>query len=144
MDGCIFCKIAKGEIDSAKVYEDEKFFAFLDAKPLNPGHTLLLPKNHTDYIFDVEDPLYSEIFKTAKKLAKPIKNAVGAKRIGIVVEGFGVPHVHVHLVPLNQGYEIDPDRARSATKKELEETAEKIKKEISPRADLGTSLRSDL
>ena len=58
MDGCIFCKIAKGEIDSAKVYEDEKFFAFLDMKPINPGHTLLIPKKHIDNIFNIEEPLH--------------------------------------------------------------------------------------
>ncbi len=131
MDGCIFCKIANGEIDSAKVYEDEKFFAFLDIRPLNPGHTLLLPKIHIDYIFDVEEPLYSELFETAKKLAGPIRDAVQSKRIGISVEGFGVPHAHVHLVPINKGFELDPNRAKTANPKELLEIADKIKKEIS-------------
>jgi len=130
MDGCIFCKIAKGEIDSAKIYEDEKFFAFLDMRPLNPGHTLLLPKKHIDYIFDVGEPLYSEIFKTAKKLSKPIQNAVQSKRIGLAIEGFGVPHTHVHLIPINNANEIDPRRAKKATTEELQEVAEKIKREI--------------
>jgi histidine triad (HIT) family protein len=130
MEGCIFCKFIKGEINTAEIYEDEKFFAFLDNKPLNSGHTLLLPKKHIDYIFDVEEPLYSEIFKTAKKLSKSIKNAVGSKRIGLVIEGFGVSHAHIHLIPLNKGREIDPDRAKPATEKELKETAEKIKKEL--------------
>ncbi len=131
MDGCIFCKIAEGEIDVPKIYEDEKFFAFLDAKPINPGHTLLIPKSHVDYIFDVEEPLYSELFETAKKLAGPIRDAVQSKRIGISVEGFGVPHAHVHLVPINKGFELDPNRAKTANPKELLEIADKIKKEIS-------------
>ena len=113
-----------------KVYEDEKFFAFLDIRPLNPGHTLLLPKEHVDYIFDVGEPLYSEIFEIAKKLSKPIQNAVQAKRIGLVAEGFGVPHVHVHIIPLNKGHEIDPARAKTATNEELQKVAEKIKLEI--------------
>ncbi len=130
MDGCIFCKIAKGEIDSAKVYEDEKFFAFLDAKPLNPGHTLLLPKEHVDYVFEVNEPLYSELFKTAKKLSKPIQNAVQSKRIGLAIEGFGVPHIHIHLIPINNANEIDPHRAKKATTEELQEVAEKIKNNL--------------
>lgn len=130
MDSCIFCKIAKGEIDSAKIYEDDKFFAFLDARPLNPGHTLLLPKEHVDYVFEVDEPLYSELFKTAKKLSKPIQNAVQSKRIGLAIEGFGVPHIHIHLIPINNANEIDPHRAKKATTEELQEVAEKIKKEI--------------
>lgn len=131
MDGCIFCKITKGEIEAAKIYEDEKFFAFLDANPLNPGHTLLIPKQHADYIFDIGEPLYSEIFKMAKFLSKPIQNVAQAKKIGLVVEGFGMPHTHVHIIPLNKGREIDPARAKTANPKELLEIAGKIKKEIS-------------
>lgn len=131
MDDCVFCKIIKGEIEAVKIWEDDKFFAFLDIKPVNPGHALLLPKKHVDYIFDVEEPLYSEIFQIAKKLAKPIKNAMAVKRIGIIVEGFGVPHAHIHLVPINFG-EIDPQRAKDATAEELSDIAEKIKREISP------------
>jgi histidine triad (HIT) family protein len=129
MDDCVFCKIIKGEIEAAKIWENEKFFAFLDIKPVNPGHTLLLPKKHIDYIFDVEEPLYSELFQAAKKLSRPIKNAVGSRRIGVSIEGFGVPHAHIHLVPINKGYELDPNKAKPATTKELNEVAEKIKKE---------------
>jgi len=131
MEGCIFCKIAKGEIDSAKIYEDEKFFAFLDMNPINPGDTLLVPKIHIDNAFDIEEPLYSETFKTAKKLSEPIKRAVNFKRIGLVIEGFGVPHAHIHLIPINKGNEIDPKRKKEATNEELKEIAEKIKLEIS-------------
>jgi histidine triad (HIT) family protein len=131
MEGCIFCKIAKGEIDSAKIYEDDKFFAFLDLHPVNPGHTLLIPKEHVDYVFNINEPLYSEIFKTAKKLSKPIQNAVKSKRIGISIEGFGVPHTHIHLIPINNVNEIDPNRAKKTTDKELQEIAEKIREEIS-------------
>lgn len=130
MDGCIFCKIAKGEIDSAKIYEDENFFAFLDVRPINPGHTLLIPKKHIDYIFEIGEPLYSEFFKTAKKISEPIKKAMQPRRIGVSIEGFGVPHAHIHLVPINRGYELDPNRAKSAAPEELSEIAEKIKKEL--------------
>ena len=130
MDGCIFCKIARGEIDAEKIYEDEKFFAFLDVKPVNPGHALLIPKKHIDNIFDIEEPLYSEFFQAAKKLSQPIKNAVDSRRVGISIEGFGVPHAHIHLVPINKGYELDPNRAKPATPEELKKVAEKIKLEI--------------
>ena len=130
MDGCIFCKFIKGEIKTAKIYEDEKFFAFLDIRPINPGHTLLIPKEHIDYIFDINEPLYSELFQTAKKLAKPIQNAVGSKRIGVSIEGFGVAHAHIHLVPINKGFELDPNRAKNSSPEELNEMAEKIKLEI--------------
>ncbi len=130
MDDCIFCKIISGKIDSAKIYEDDKFFAFLDMKPVNPGHVLVVPKKHIDNIFDIEEPLYSELFQTAKKLSQPIKNVMESRRIGISVEGFGVPHAHIHLIPINRGYELDPNRAKPATPEELDEIAERIKEEI--------------
>ncbi len=79
MNDCIFCKIIRGEIDSAKIYEDDKFFAFLDMKPINPGHILVVPKKHIDNIFDIEEPLYSELFQIAKKLSQPIKNALKSR-----------------------------------------------------------------
>jgi len=76
MEDCLFCKIIKGEIPSYKIWEDENFFAFLDINPINPGHTILVPRKHLDYIFDLEEPLYSEIFRTVKKLSKPLKRAI--------------------------------------------------------------------
>ncbi len=127
MKSCIFCELINGKVGAVKIYEDDKFFAFLDAKPLNPGHTLLIPKRHVDYIFDMEEPLYSEIFKMAKKLSRPIQAATQAKKIGLSIEGFGVAHTHVHLIPIYKGHEMDPGRAKPATEKELQETAEKIK-----------------
>lgn len=130
MEDCIFCKFIKGEIKVAKIYEDDNFFAFLDIRPINPGHTLLIPKKHIDYIFDLEEPLYSEAFKVAKKLSKPIQNVVKSRRIGIAIEGFGVPHVHIHIVPLNRGNELDPNMAKETDPEELEKLAEKIKNNL--------------
>jgi histidine triad (HIT) family protein len=130
MENCVFCKISKSELPSEKIWEDENFFAFLDLNPVNPGHILLIPKKHTDYLFDIEDPLYSKLFKVAKKLAKPLKQAMQSKRIGIAVEGFGVPHAHVHLIPINKGFELDPNRAKKAMPKELKDVANKIKQFI--------------
>jgi histidine triad (HIT) family protein len=121
MQDCVFCKIAKGEIPSQKVFEDEKYFAFLDANPINPGHTLVIPKKHTDYVFDLDNDEYEELFLEAKTLAKKIKSKLNPKRVGIVVEGFGVPHVHIHLIPINHARELDPHKAKPATKDELEE-----------------------
>jgi len=130
MTDCIFCKIAGGEIPSAKVWENDEFLAFLDISPINPGHTLIIPKKHEDYLFDAPDELYSRLWKAAKDLAGPIRRATGAKKIGVIVEGFLVAHVHVHLIPLNSGGELDPCRAKKATTEELSTTAEKIKSEI--------------
>ena len=120
MENCVFCKIIKGEIPSYKIYEDEKFFAFLDIRPVNPGHMDIIPKEHYGYIFDLPENLYQGIFELAKKISIPLKLATGAKRIGIAVEGFGVDHAHVHLVPLHNSYELDPHRAKKASEEELE------------------------
>lgn len=127
MEDCLFCKIIKGEIPSYKIWEDENFFAFLDINPINPGHTILVPKKHLDYIFDLEEPLYSEIFKTAKKLSEPLKKATGAKRVALAIEGFVISHIHIHLVPVNKVNDLDPNKARKANPEELLKIADKIK-----------------
>lgn len=131
MDNCIFCKIRDGKSPAFIVWENEKFLAFLDIFPINPGHIDIIPKEHIDYIFDMNDELYSEIFSIARQLARPLKKVTEAKKIGITVEGFGVPHVHVHLVPLYKGFELDPNRAKKASEEELAEMCEKIRREIS-------------
>jgi len=123
---CIFCKIVKEEIPSAKIWEDEKYLAFLDVNPINSGHTLLIPKKHTDYLFDFNDKEYSELMLKAKHLAKLLKNKLNPKRVGIAVEGFFIPHAHIHIVPLNKGNELNPERAKPMSKEELNKIAEKI------------------
>jgi histidine triad (HIT) family protein len=127
-DDCVFCKIAKGKIPSVKIWEDEKYFAFLDMNPINPGHTLVLPKKHTNYLFDLSDKEYIELMLNAKEIAKVLKKKLNPKRIGVLVEGFGVPHVHIHLVPINKGGEIDFKRAKPMSSGELNKIAEKITK----------------
>lgn len=128
MNNCIFCKIVKGEIPATKLWEDEKYFVFLDKSPINPGHTLVLPKKHTDYIFDLNDKEYTKLMLKAKEIANILKKKLNSKRVGIAVEGFAVPHVHVHLVPLNKGNELNPERAKDMDNKELNKIAERIKK----------------
>lgn len=97
----IFTKIAKGEIPSYKIAEDENFYAFLDISPLKEGHTLVIPKNtENDYIFDLDDETYNGLMAFAKRVAKAIKKAVPCKRVGVAVLGMEVPHTHIHLVPL--------------------------------------------
>ncbi|MBU4205074.1 HIT domain-containing protein [Patescibacteria group bacterium] len=98
---CIFCKIAKGEIDSAKVWEDEEFLAILDVNPNTKGMTLVLPKNHRDsYIFDEDDDFYQKIMVAAKKVAKLLERGLEVKRVALVMEGMGVNHAHIKLYPL--------------------------------------------
>jgi histidine triad (HIT) family protein len=127
MENCIFCKIKKGQIPSHKIWEDEKHYAFLDINPISPGHMLLIPKNHQDYLFDMEEGHYSELLLVARTLAKKLQKAMNAKRIGVAVEGFDVPHVHIHLIPLNHGGEFNTEKAKPVGKEQLSEIAEKVK-----------------
>lgn len=103
----IFSKIIQGEIPSYKVYEDERFYAFLDIFPLREGHTLLVPKQETDYLFDLPDDLLGEMNIVAKRIAKGIEQVVECERIGMAVIGLEVPHAHIHLVPINGVHDID-------------------------------------
>lgn len=130
MKTCIFCQIIKGAEPAHKIWESDEFLAFLSIHPVNPGHVCLIPKTHVDYVFDLEEPLYSRIFQAAKPLSGPIQRATSAKRIGIAVEGFSVPHVHVHLVPLFNVDELDPHRHIKQNQEQLVEMAAKIRNAI--------------
>jgi histidine triad (HIT) family protein len=118
---CLFCEIIHAKVPAFTVWENDSFLAFLDIHPINPGHTLLIPKEHVEDVFAMSDETIENLFVTAKKLAPSLKKATSAKRIGIIVEGFGVPHVHVHLVPVNNGNELNPERAKEAAQEELNE-----------------------
>lgn len=102
----IFSKIIKGDIPSYKIAEDEHFFAFLDINPLAKGHTLVVPKVETDYIFDLEDDTLAQLFLFSKRIARAIEKTIPCKRVGITVIGLEVPHAHVHLVPINKESDI--------------------------------------
>jgi histidine triad (HIT) family protein len=98
----IFTRIINGQIPCYKIAEDDNFFAFLDISPLAKGHTLVVPKNEVDYIFDMEDELHEHFWSFAKQVAAAVKKAVPCKRIGIAVIGLEVPHAHIHLIPMNK------------------------------------------
>ncbi len=103
----IFSKIVKGEIPSYKVAENEHYYAFLDINPLQKGHTLVVPKKETDYIFDLPDEELSGLMVFAKKVAKAIGKTIPCQRVGVAVLGLDVPHAHVHLVPLHGGDDLN-------------------------------------
>ena len=127
MTDCIFCKIANGEIPSYRIYEDKDYLAFLDMFPSSKGQTLVIPKKHDDYIFDLNDKEYSDLFIKGKKIAKAIDNALNPIRTCIVVEGFMVEHVHIRLHPCYErhlGFEKTPQ----PSKEEFEVIVNKIKR----------------
>lgn len=103
----IFARIASGEIPSYKIAEDERFFAFLDINPLAKGHTLVIPKEEIDYLFDMDEELYKDLWQFAMKVAKAIKQVVPCIKVGVAVIGLEVPHAHIHLVPLNKMDDIN-------------------------------------
>lgn len=127
----IFTKIVAGEIPSYKIAEDDKFFAFLDISPMTKGHTLVIPKQEVDYLFDLDDNTLAEMTVFAKKIARAMKKAIPCKRIGMMVLGMEVPHAHIHLIPMNK----ESDMILSNPKLKLEqsefnEIAEKIREQF--------------
>lgn len=127
----IFSKIIAGEIPSYKVAEDENFYAFLDINPLAKGHTLVVPKKETDYLFDIEANLLGEMMKFAQKVAKAQRKAITCQRVGVAVLGFDVPHAHIHLVPLQSEAQMNFKNERvKLTQEEFKSIAESIAKEV--------------
>ena len=126
----IFTRIAKGEIPSYKVAENDEFYAFLDINPLAKGHTLVIPKNtEEDYIFNLDDPTYHGLCAFAKKVAAAIKEAVPCKRVGVAVLGLEVTHTHIHLVPLQTEGDMDFRKEKlSLSQEEFSAIAESINK----------------
>lgn len=128
----IFTKIINREIPGHIVAEDDNYIAFLDINPLVEGHVLVVPKQETDYIFDLEDEVLSGLHLFAKKVAKAIDKSIKCKRVGVAVIGLEVPHVHVHLVPMNSMDDINfSKRKLSPSQVALKNMAEKIKNNIS-------------
>jgi histidine triad (HIT) family protein len=127
----IFTKIINGEIPSYKIAENDEFYAFLDINPLAKGHTLVVPKKETDYFFNLDDSILSNIMVFAKEISKAIEQVVSCKRIGVAIIGLEVPHAHIHLVPLNSIYDIDFKKPKlQLSSEEFEEIAKNIKSKI--------------
>lgn len=121
----IFSKIIAGEIPCYKVAEDDRFFAFLDINPVNWGHTLVVPKKETDYIFDIDDEELSAMILFAKRVAKALKETLPCRKVGMAVIGLEVPHAHIHLVPMktegdmnfsNKISDPDPEKMKQIAK----------------------------
>ena len=144
---CVFCKIVKGEVNSAKIWEDEDFLAILDAYPNTKGMTLVMPKNHFDsYAFSMSDDIYSKFLLASKKVAKLLEKSLNVKRVAMVMEGMGINHAHIKLYPMHglekefsemwakekvffdnyPGY-LTTQIGHQADMKELKELAKKIK-----------------
>jgi histidine triad (HIT) family protein len=126
----IFSRIVAGEIPSHKLREDDRFLAFLDVRPIRPGHALVIPKEEIDQLFDLPDDLLGEILVFAKPVADAIRAETGAARVGVAVVGVEVPHAHVHLVPLDDVNDIDFRRARPAEQDELAAMAQRLRARI--------------
>ena len=124
----IFSRIAAGEIPSYKVAENEQFYAFLDINPLAKGHTLVVPKQEVDYLYDLDDETLQGMILFAKKIAQKIKSFSGCKRVATVVLGLEVPHAHIHLIPMNSEKDVDFSRDKLVlTPDEFSEIASKLR-----------------
>ena len=126
----IFTKIVNGEIPCYKIAEDENYLAFLDVNPNTIGHTLCIPKQEINKIFDMEEDSYLGLMKFSRKVAKAIEKTVECKRIGVAVVGLEVPHVHVHLIPLHDMDDMRFQRKVSLTKEEFEELTKAIQSNL--------------
>jgi histidine triad (HIT) family protein len=126
----IFTKIVNGEIPCYKIAEDENYLAFLDVNPNTTGHTLCIPKQEINKIFDMEEDLYLGLMKFSRKVAKAVEKTVECKRIGVAVVGLEVPHVHVHLIPLHDMDDMRFQRKVSLTNEEFEELTKAIQSNL--------------
>ncbi|MDB4292059.1 HIT family protein [Maribacter sp.] len=123
----IFTKIIKGEIPCYKIAEDENYFAFLDINPNAKGHTLCIPKKETDKIMDLDEETYLGLMRFSRKIGRAIEASIACKRVGMTVIGLEVPHVHVHLIPLNEMKQATFQYKEQLSPIEFEEIANKIK-----------------
>lgn len=119
-NSCVFCQIVAGRAPARTVYEDGDHVAFFPLEHINPGHVVLIPKHHTDYLFDLSPTEYQSLWAAAARIAAPLKEVMSAKRVGVAVEGFSVPHVHVHLVPIYGFDDLNPSRAKALEAAEVD------------------------
>ena len=124
--GSVFSKIVAGELPCYEIYSDDRVFAFLDIRPLSPGHTMVIPKREIDNMLDVPRELYLAVMGEAQRISRVLQRATGARRVGLIVQGFEVPHFHVHLIPINRPADMLPSNARSMEAAEMEDMRQKI------------------
>jgi histidine triad (HIT) family protein len=125
----IFSKIIAGVIPSYNIVEDDRFYAFLDINPMTKGHTLVVPKQETDYIFDLDDTLLADMVIFSKRVALAIEKAISCKRVGMMVIGLEVPHAHIHLVPIQREGDLNLSNPKlKLSNDEFIEIADKMKK----------------
>jgi histidine triad (HIT) family protein len=134
-NSCIFCRIAQKQVPANRVYEDEKVLAFLDIRPLNEGHTLVIPKAHYENIFDVPQELNAYIHGVTKQIAIAVKKATNADGISIIQQNGkaanqDIPHLHVHVIPRYEGQKMPSFSEISANREQLSQTAVKIRKHL--------------
>ena len=135
-DSCIFCRIAQKQLPASSVYEDEKVMAFLDIRPLNEGHTLVIPKAHYENVFDVPRELNAYIHGVTKQIAIAVKKAMNADGISIIQQNGkaanqDVPHLHVHVIPRYKGQKMPSfSETSEANREQLSQTATKIRKQL--------------
>jgi histidine triad (HIT) family protein len=127
----IFTKIIKGDIPCHKIAENDRFFAFLDINPSSKGHTLVVPVQETDYLFDLDPPVVSDMMKFAQKVAKAMDRALGCIRTGVIVQGMEVPHAHIHLIPIYKSTQnFSLGKKTDLSDEEMEQVAGRIRKEL--------------
>jgi histidine triad (HIT) family protein len=122
----VFTKIISGELPSFKIFENEHVLAILTLDPIQPGHTIIFPKVEVDHFFDVADPHYTAVSQAAKPIARAIREATGCKRVGVAVQGFEVPHYHLHLIPMWGTQDFDFRNAKRRSPEEMKAVQEKI------------------
>ncbi len=128
MQDSIFTKIIRGEIPSHKIYEDEYTYAFLDIHPVQPGHTLVIPKNQVEFVWDLDDKTYQALMSTCKKIALHLREKLNVPYVGEQIEGIDVPHAHVHLIPFSTSSEFHhkPDMLAEPDHDALAKVAERL------------------
>ncbi len=127
----IFSKIIQGEIPCEKILENQNFFSFLDIRPINPGHTLVIPKLEVDELFSLTDDSLAKILVFAKPIANTLKEVFPCLRVGMIVAGLEVPHAHIHLVPIYKETDLSFSNAKPASPDQLKEYGQKIRQKIS-------------
>ncbi len=126
----LFSKMILGEIPCHKVWDQNNIMAILDINPINEGHLLVIPHEEVDDLFNLSKERYQEIWNTVRLISDALKKAFNCPRVGVAVEGFLIPHAHIHLVPVYNGNELNPKRAKPASTEDLEKSLALLKKEL--------------